>query len=619
MASFRVLFQPDGRTVDAPAGQTLLDAARKAGLDLNAPCGGVGVCGNCKVQVISGDAPLTESESERLTPEEREQGMRLACQFVVSSHVTVVVPESTRLGEQKILDAGVEREVEPDALVTKQHVKVAAPELPDQRSDADRLAAAMAPAHERMRIALHTLRGLPTLLRHANFDVTVVTLDGEIVCVEPGDTTARNFGVAVDIGTTTVVGTLVDLGTGRELAVAGRTNPQIAYGDDVVSRIGYTCDEKDGLAVLHEKIIVCLNDILHELTSRSHVHANDIYELVAAGNTTMMHLLLGVDPHAIAQAPYVAGWREGVSVSASEVGLKINRCGKLTAMPNIAGFVGADTVAVVLATDMHKSPEMQLAIDIGTNGEIVLGTGDHLIASSTAAGPAFEGARIKFGMRAAAGAIERVDIDDDVRLRLIGDRAGKADPKVVGLCGTGLIDAVAELLRVGVIDETGRMPEPADLPPMSEAVRRRVRVTDGSCDFVLAWGDETRSGEPVYLTQRDVREVQLAKGAIYAGMEIMKRHLGVANEDIASVYLAGAFGNYIRPERALRIGLLPRVPLDRIRFVGNAASTGAKMALVNRTCRAEAEEISRRVHYLELAGRDDFQMEFADAMLFPTA
>jgi uncharacterized 2Fe-2S/4Fe-4S cluster protein (DUF4445 family) len=623
------LFQPDGRTVDASAGETLLEAARKAGLDLNAPCGGVGVCGNCKVQVTAGDAPVTEGEQDHFTEDELSAGMRLACQFVVVSNVTCVVPESTRLAAQKILDAGVERSVELDPVVTKQHVVTSAPELPDQRSDADRLAAAMKPPRESLRIPLHTLRGLPTLLRHANFDVTVVAMDGEVVCVEPGDTTSQCFGVAFDVGTTTVVGTLVDLRAGKDLAVAGRTNPQIAYGDDVVSRIAYASSEKDGLAVLHAKIIGCINDIIHELTSRARVHAGDIYEVVAAGNTTMMHLLLGVDAHAIAQAPYVAGWREGISVSAGDLGLKICRCGRLTVLPNVAGFVGADTVAVVLATGMHQSDDMQLAIDIGTNGEIVLGTKDNLVACSTAAGPAFEGARIKFGMRAAAGAIERVDIDDDVRLKLIGGK-GDCPPdaakgtvplsvKVVGLCGTGIIDAIAELLRVGVIDETGRMIEPSDLSSvLSEAVRRRVRVTDGACDFVLAWPDETRSGEPVFLTQRDVREVQLAKAAIFAGMEIMKKRLGVTNEDIHAVYLAGAFGNYIRPERALRIGLLPAVSMDRIRFVGNAASTGAKMALVNRACRAEAEDISRRVHYLELAGRDDFQMEFADAMFFPT-
>jgi uncharacterized 2Fe-2S/4Fe-4S cluster protein (DUF4445 family) len=280
-------------------------------------------------------------------------------------------------------------------------------------------------------------------------------------------------------------------------------------------------------------------------------------------------------------------------------------------LPNIAGFVGADTVALVLATEMHRSEDVRLAVDIGTNGEIVLGTGDYLVACSTAAGPAFEGARIKFGMRAAAGAVEAVDIDDDVRLRLIsGD-------KVIGLCGTGLIDTVAELLRIGVIDETGRILDPSQVSSLPAAVARRIRSDGNGNDFVLAWPAETRSGETVYLSQRDVREVQLAKGAIFAGVQIIKKELDLTDDDIEEVLLAGAFGNYIRPERALRIGLLPPVELERITFVGNAASAGAKLALVNRGCRRESDWISEHVHYLELAGRGDFQTEFSSAMMFP--
>jgi uncharacterized 2Fe-2S/4Fe-4S cluster protein (DUF4445 family) len=325
----------------------------------------------------------------------------------------------------------------------------------------------------------------------------------------------------------------------------------------------------------------------------------------------MMHLLLAVDPFAIAQAPYVAAYRRGLSVPAADLGLKISRSGLLTVLPNVAGFVGADTVAVALAAELHAAPDLTLAVDIGTNGEILLGNRDQLIACSTAAGPAFEGARIKFGMRAAAGAVEVVDIDSDVRLRLI------AGDKVVGICGTGLIDAVAELLRVGVIDPSGRILDASLLPSLPQPLARRIRPGDHGNDFVLAWPAESQNGEPVYLTQRDVREVQLAKGAIFAGVRLMMKELDVPADHILHVLLAGAFGNFIRPERALRIGLLPDLPLDRIRFIGNAASSGAKLALVNRACRAESDLLSRAIRYVELAGRPDFQSAFSDALLFP--
>ncbi|KPL04786.1 MAG: hypothetical protein AMK75_00585 [Planctomycetes bacterium SM23_65] len=612
MKSYRVLFQPDGRTVDAAEGVTLLEAARRAGIHLNSPCGGNGVCGNCKVQITDGLASATDVEREHLRENELEQGWRLACQVHVTDDITCLIPDETRLSDQKILEAGTERAVEPDPIVTKQHLKLAAPALPDQKADADRVREAMQVLPGKFRIPLHVLKGLPKLLRDQDFDVTAVASDGELIGITPGDTTSNCFGVAADVGTTTVVGTLLNLNTGQELAVASRTNPQVAYGDDVVSRIDYAGTEKEGLGVLHAKVVGCLNEIVHELASRAHVHASEIYELVAVGNTTMMHLLLGVNPFAIAQAPYVSAYRQGRSVASAEMGLKIARCGRLTVLPNVAGFVGADTVAVVLATEMHTSNELKLAVDIGTNGEIVMGTAEQLIACSTAAGPAFEGARIKFGMRAATGAIESVDISDDVHLELIeGD-------KVIGMCGTGLIDVVAELLRVGIIDETGRILAATNVPSLSEALRKRIQSGNGGNDFVLARADETQNGEPVYLTQRDVREVQLAKGAIFAGVQLMKKELDVTDDDIAEVLLAGAFGNYIRPERALRIGLLPDIALERIRFVGNAASTGAKLSLINRACRSQSEEISEHIRYVELAGRPDFQTAFSDAMLFPT-
>jgi uncharacterized 2Fe-2S/4Fe-4S cluster protein (DUF4445 family) len=612
LRSFRVLFQPDGRTVEAAEGQTLLDAARKAGVFINSPCGGTGVCGNCKVQVVSpGDVPVADEDRERLRSGEIEQGLRLACQFRVARDLTCFIPAETGLADQKILVTGEEPSVECEPTVTKRHLRLPAPALGDQRADADRIAEALKSPGAKPGIPLHALRRLPRLLREKDFDVTAVSFDGEVICIEPGDTVSQCLGVAVDVGTTTVVATLMELDTGKPLALVGRTNPQVAYGDDVVSRIAYASSREDGLSLLQSKIVGCLNDMVYELTSRAHVHVSSVYELLAVGNTTMMHLLLGVDPSTIAQAPYVAVYRRGLSIPASQTGIEIAPCGVVTVLPNVAGFVGADTVAMVIATQMYKSKELKLAIDIGTNGEIVLGTGANLTACSTAAGPAFEGARIKFGMRAAPGAVEAVDLDEDVQLQLIDGE------KVAGLCGTGLIDAVAELLRVGIIDNTGRILDASRVPSLPPRLRKRIRTGENGNDFVLAWPEETRSGGAVYLTQRDVREVQLAKAAIFAGIQLMKKELNVSDDDISEVLLAGAFGNYIRPQRALRVGLLPNIDPARIRFVGNAASAGAKLALINRSCRTQADSISRQIRYFELAGRSGFQSEFSAAMLFP--
>ena len=611
MPDFKVRFQPQGRTVRLPAGQNLLAAARKLGLHLNAPCGGMGVCGNCRVLLIEGQSRPTPAELQHLRPEEIDKGMRLACQITVAGDLTVFVPQETRLQDQKILSSGTGKSVPLDPAVRKEYVELCPATIDDQRSDLDRLLAALPVMRDASHVPLPLLRSLPGTLRRSDHKVTAVTSRERLLAVEEGRTTQSLFGAAFDLGTTTVVGMLVDLNSGQELAVASRTNPQIAYGDDVVSRIRFTDENPDGLTILQSQVVNCLNEIILDLCDQLDIAPHNIYELTAVGNTTMMHLLLGVPPASIAQAPYVGAFRTGARLHAHELGLTINPHGRLYVLPGIAGFVGADTVGVILAGNMNHDHKVRLAVDIGTNGEIVLGSGERLLCCSTAAGPAFEGARIKFGMRAATGAIETVDLDSDVRLRLI------AGERVIGICGTGLIDAVAELLRVGIIDPTGRILRADQVSGLPEPLARRIHTLDGASDFVLAHADATLHGEPIYLTQRDVREVQLAKAAIAAGISILKSELGVTDEKIDEVLLAGAFGNYIRKDRAVAIGLLPAPLLDRVRFVGNAAGVGARLTLVNQGCRDEAEEISLNTRYVELAGRADFQTTFTDALLFP--
>ena len=610
--SVKVTFEPEGKSVFVLPGTSVFEAAARAGVILSTPCGGKGKCGKCVVEILHDPPAASEIERKLLTPEQLAAGCRLACQTRLSTDVVVNVPLETRFFEQKILVEGASRDVKVSPNIQKRFLRLPEPSLEDPSADADRLLSVLAQHGVHAAPTLRVSRMLPRILREHSFALTAVIGDGQLIAVEGGDTSEKTYGVAFDIGTTTVVGMLVDLRTGERKATASLTNPQVAFGDDVVSRINHAHENPDGLRALQARIVRCMNDLIHELCANGPVKCNNIYEIAVVGNTTMNHLLFRIDPTYIAQAPYVAAVRSGMTASAAELGLTINPCGMVYAMPNIAGFVGGDTVGVILATDIFRAKGVRLAIDIGTNGEMALGSRERLLACSTAAGPAFEGARIQQGMRATAGAIEKVLINDDVRINVIGGQPAR------GICGTGLIDAVAELLRLGVVDSTGRVQAPDALGgSVPDSVRRRVVSGQAGFDFILALPEESHEGKPVVLSQKDIREVQLAKGAIAAGVRILLRELGVEQDDVEEILLAGAFGNFIRRSMAKRIGLLPDVPTDRIRFVGNAAGAGARLALMSQECRQQAEEISQRTEYVELAGRADFQMEFAEAMLFP--
>lgn len=607
-----VTFEPGGQTVAAAHGMTILEAARSAGVPLNAPCGGTGTCGGCRVHIP--DDPPAPSEAGRrvLSGEEIRRNMRLACQQPVTRAVRVVIPEASRLGDQHILVEGVGREVSVEPNCRKVALRLPEPSVTDQRADEQRLLDVLGEAGL-TDLAVHPklLRDLPGRLRSAEFHPAAVVVGDQVVHVERPTRGEACYGFALDVGTTTLAGYLVDLTTGEVAAVASRTNPQTAYGDDVVARIEYCGREKRGLGTLQGMVADSINEMIGEVCRRAHVRPSAVYEIAAVGNTTMNHLLRKLPVDAIARAPFVAASSAAASEEARSLGLKIHPRGRLYTAPLVASFVGADTVAVILATGMNESAGLSLAIDVGTNGEIVLGTRERLVACSTAAGPAFEGARIRSGMRAAAGAVDRVDLDGD---RLLIHTI--EDAPAVGLCGTGLIDAVSVLLAAGVIDPTGAMrsaEELADRPHLAA----RVRDADGDVGFVLVEEDETASGGPILLTQRDVREVQLAKGAIAAGIGTLLEEFGADADDLERVCLAGAFGNLIRPERARAIGLIPDVPLERVHFVGNAAGAGAKMLLVNRSLRRTAEDVARGVEHVELSRRPDFQGRFADSMLFP--
>jgi uncharacterized 2Fe-2S/4Fe-4S cluster protein (DUF4445 family) len=638
---YKVTFEPEGKSVYVPAGTSLYEAAGEAGIILKAECGGGGVCGNCRVVVMKG--AYEQKGSERfLTREDIAQGKVLACRAFVRGDLVVEIPLTSRLFEQKILTETVHKELRLSPNIRKVYIQVEEPTLEDQRADLDRvwkvLRETLDGSGSSPRIALDVLRRLPDKLRQGNFGATFVLNGGEIVGIETGDKTALSYGVAFDIGTTTVVGYLHDLNNGKQLAVAARTNPQTSHGDDVISRINYTMTKKEGLDDMHERIASCMNEIIDELAASAGIERKFIYEVTTTGNTTMNHLFLKLNPRNLALNPYVGVLRSSIEERADRLDIHINRYGKVYAMPNIGGFVGGDTVAVILASELHKSEKIKFAIDIGTNGELVLGNRDRLVSCSTAAGPAFEGARITFGMRASDGAIEKVVITDrGVEVNVIGNA------KPIGICGTALIDSIGELRKAGVINTNGRMLRREELEALSETsgapgvsnresgaptgvpgtpvpefiLERLVVHEKHGTSFILVHGRETQTGEDILLTQKDVRETQLAKGAIFAGYQILKAVLGVKDEDVTEVLLAGAFGNYIRREQAKRIGLLPDLPTEKIKFIGNAAGTGSKMVLLARELREEACEISRRTEYIELAVRTDFHKIFAESMFFP--
>ncbi len=610
--TFRVTFQPDGRSVFVLRGTKLVEAAGQAGIILNQPCGGEGTCGKCRVEVQRNAPEPTSSDRRHITADRLAEGWRLACQLTVGADMVVSVPQETRFFEQVVLTEGAGRAYPFSPNLRKKYVTVPKATVEDQRSHLDRLKDALGEGDLEAQLSL--VRTLAALIKDKDRALTVVMEGGEIQWLEEGDTSGRLWGVAFDVGTTTLVGTLMNLSdeshAGRQF-VSSRTNPQIHFGDDVVSRITYIGQNPDGLDKLRKRLTGAMQEMIHDLCGQAGIEAESIYEVTAVGNTTMAHILLGVDPASIGHAPYVTVLRESVDVKAREVGLEINRNANLHVLPNIAGFVGSDTVAMILASGMARDEAVQIGIDIGTNGEVVIGNKDRLIACSCAAGPAFEGARIRYGMRATEGAISKVVVNDGIEVGVIG--GGRPS----GICGSGLVDAVAQLLDVGVIDATGRIRAGADLPDgVPDAVREAVTEFEGQPAVVLVPEGRSKIREPILLTQKDIREVQLAKAAIQAGIQVIAAEFGVKPEDVDRVLVAGGFGNFIRRSHAKRIGLLPPVATDRIEYIGNAASSGAKIVLACRDCREEAEHISRTTHYIELANRPDFQMHFMEAMMF---
>jgi uncharacterized 2Fe-2S/4Fe-4S cluster protein (DUF4445 family) len=595
----RLRFEPDGAEVRVPSGTPIFDAASWNGVAIDSTCGGHGTCKKCKVRIEDGDVQVSTVDPRAFSPDELRDGWRLACRAPAREDLVVHVPPlQTR---PKAALVGVGRHVILRPSVQKRHLVLEEPSLEDQRSDVQRVLDALDDLEPR--VELGVVRTLGKIVREAHFDVTAVVCDVVLIAVEPGDTTTRRFAIAFDLGTTTVVATLLDLETGTPAAVRSMLNRQQPYGADVISRVSATMLDENALGALEARAHETLDQLAREVCEEAGIEPTEVYEIVVCGNVTMTQLALGIDPEPLSMAPFIVAAHDLPPALAADFGVQVHPRAPAVVFPSLGAYVGGDIVAGMLASGLVRDKRLRLFIDVGTNSEIALGSHERVLATAAPAGPAFEAAQIRCGMRAAEGAIEGVKISDDVELQVIGD----VHP--VGICGSGLVDCVAELVGSGLLDHSGRFVPDETAAEIAPRLAGRLTKIGEERVFMLA--------DNVYLSQRDVRELQFAKASIATGWNILMREFGVEPEDVSQVLLAGSFGAYLSPASAIRIGLVPRMALPRIVSAGNVASEGAKMAALSLRERAEARSLIHEVEYVELSGREDFNDMFVDQLAFP--
>jgi uncharacterized 2Fe-2S/4Fe-4S cluster protein (DUF4445 family) len=664
--SYTVIFEPSGRRGQVAEGTTLLDAARQLGVAIESICGGRQTCAKCYVRVEEGEFARhgIRSRADHVTAAgERErryrqlrgvpEAMRYSCDARVTGDVLVTVPAESQGQKQVVLKAARDRAITVDPIIRLYYIELPPPEM-DAPGDRERVLAELAARFglRDLEFDLSALRdlapalrqisggapqqvedsGVPNLFGHApepkRWAITLTVWDDRwIVRVQPGYH-ERAVGLAVDLGSTTLAAYLCDLRTGALLATASAVNPQVSYGDDIMSRISYAVEQPEGRSRLHGAIIAALNDLAADAARRAGLAPADIVDMTLVGNSVMHHLALDLDPGPLGASPFVPTTKDPVDLRAADLGLKLNPGARLHVLPLEAGYVGADNVGVILAEEPHRQDEVVLIIDVGTNGELLLGNRHKLFCASSPTGPALEGAQITHGMRAAAGAIERVRIDPetlDVRFKVIGgeewanQQIGKSAPAICnlqsairasGICGTGIIEAVAEMFAAGIVEKSGRFNRKLTSP-------RHTTTAEGSPAFVLAWPEQSATGAAIVVSQADVRAIQLAKAALYVGAQVLLREFGA--ERVDRVVLAGAFGSVIDPYHTMLIGMIPDCDLRNVTAVGNAAGDGARIALLNKAKRREAAEVARWVRHVSTPLEGDFQKLFMAALAFPHA
>lgn len=615
-----VIFQPAGCRGLVLAGKSILAAARELGAAIEAPCGGRDICGKCKVimEDQTGVSPLTAKEQQLLSAEELSRHYRLACCTRIYQDVTVIVPPESQQHKQVVLENGTARSFKLNPAISKYYVELNKPTLADNRDDFARVKTALQSRFiqldNNINIDYRVLCKLPDSLRQSQGKITLTLWQNrEIIAIEPGAVTTA-YGVAIDIGTTTLAAYLCDLSTGTVVAQASQMNSQVRCGDDVLARISYCLDNDDGLAKLQQSIITDINKLIADMAQTAGICPTDIGDMVLAGNTVMQHILLNITPRYIGSAPFVSAIREALDIKARDLGISMADGGYVHCLPSEAGFVGADNVAVLIAEQPHEQSQMTLVVDIGTNGEINFGNKAGVLSASCATGPALEGAQIKFGMRAAPGAVSAVRLNPDTKepqITLIGEADNPAQPPPArGICGSGIIDAVAELFKAGIITKDGSFNKRLRCP-------RLRRDAAGKLEYVLVWAEQTALGQDITITQKDVRAVQLAKAALYTGAKMLMQKKGVTA--VERIILAGAFGSCVNKENALAIGLIPACQSENVTAVGNAAGEGAKLALFDQAKRAEAQAVARWIQFVETAAEAGFQQEFLQAMFIPHA
>jgi len=659
----KIIFQPSGRRGEVPLDISIIEASRMLGADIEALCGEKKVCGKCKVRIEEGYfekygvesrqsnvSDWQEEEEKFINAEDREAGFRLGCVAKVQGDLLVFVPEESRAGKQIVSKAARDIPIEHNPAVKLYYIEVEKPSFEEPTGDFERICAELEKQYglKDLRIDIQTLRQLPGALRKGGWKATVsIWLDQEVIRVQSGQCEA-SYGLAIDIGTTTVAAYFCDLSTMEVLDTVSMMNPQCKYGEDVMSRITYHMMNEGGLEKMSDDIIEGLNSLIEQAVTATHpprkkvkkkkgeegpdeyievpeegktylrLSKDDIEDITIGCNTAMHHILLKLDPEHVGMAPFPPVIHHSLDIRARDLGIHINPSSYVYVLPNEAGFVGADNVGVLIAEEPYNKEEIQLIIDIGTNGELVLGNKDKLISSSCATGPALEGAQLAFGMRAAPGAMERIKIDPqthEVDYKVIGRDAWRSfsepkDMKAKGICGSGILDLLAELYKAGIVAKSGVFNKKG-----RKSERFRKNSDTGRPEFVLAWAEETSIDKDIVVTQKDVRQIQLAKGALYAGCKLMLARMGIDKVD--KVKIAGAFGTHVDREKALIMGLFPDCEIEKILSVGNAAGDGCRAALLNREKRVEANWVSRNVEYIELTVEPNFQQEFMEAMQLP--